>query len=284
MGEYDRRQQKQESRAIAYNGGGSRQLKEIADNRKPNFQCEVINRNIRRSQKIIQRVVVHGFDEKMSKHPGICADMDSLAHIVGAPIMHMRDVNDYSTFKTIGILSHGKPGLICWPTLIDGAELAEKEFISKKITSGVNIVIWSCNAGDVVANDSLVSKVAKRLKESGVSNIAVQGPQGRHTVLSTTNTPYGVHFELNDGKEYWEDEMDLLYAKGFFPEKCPKYKCKDLLKNIEMLAKLENMQCDDTYINKKKIQWKSMCDDLEKILNSKGMVKNRTKWTITSIM
>lgn len=33
MGEYDRKQKKQESRAIAYNGGGSRQLKGIVDSR-----------------------------------------------------------------------------------------------------------------------------------------------------------------------------------------------------------------------------------------------------------
>lgn len=33
MGEYDRIQKKQESRAIAYNGGGNRQLKEIVGNR-----------------------------------------------------------------------------------------------------------------------------------------------------------------------------------------------------------------------------------------------------------
>lgn len=33
MGEYDRKQQKQESRAVAYNGSGSKQLKGVVDNR-----------------------------------------------------------------------------------------------------------------------------------------------------------------------------------------------------------------------------------------------------------
>lgn len=48
MGEYDRKQQKQESRAVAYNGGGSRQLKGIVDNRKYNLEKFIQNTAIQR--------------------------------------------------------------------------------------------------------------------------------------------------------------------------------------------------------------------------------------------